>query len=79
MVRSWCMRYQAKHGYFKRLALFVGNNTNVAVGLVERHQTRICYLRSAQVGKARDEEQILFQCSAMFLNKSARCFMDHNS
>ena len=79
MVRSWCMRYEAKHGYFKRLALFIGNYTNVAVSLVECHQTRICYLRSAQAAKARDEEEILFQCAAMFLNKSACCFMDHNS
>ena len=81
MVRSWCMRYQAKHCYCKRLALFLGNSTNVAVSLVERHQTRSCYLRSTQAGRVRDEEEILFQCVAMLLNNSACycCFMDHNS
>ena len=41
MVRSWCMRYQAKHGYFKRLVLFIANYTNVAVTLVERHQAAV--------------------------------------
>ena len=36
MVRSWCMRYEVKHSYFKSLA--------------ERHQTRSCYLMSSQCG-----------------------------
>ena len=40
MVRSWCMRYEAKHNYFKRLASNLGNFTNVAVSLAERHQTQ---------------------------------------
>ena len=31
MVRSWCMRYEAKHSYFKRLASYMGNFTNVAL------------------------------------------------
>lgn len=25
VVRSWCMRYEAKHHYFKRLAIVIGN------------------------------------------------------
>ena len=25
LVRSWCMRYEAKHHYFKRLAIVIGN------------------------------------------------------
>lgn len=50
MVRSWCMRYEAKHSYFKRLAAYMGNFTNVALSLGERHQTRSCYLMSAQCG-----------------------------
>ena len=49
------MRYEAKHSYFKRLAMFMGNFTNVAVSLGERHQTRTCYMMSTQAGSPRDE------------------------
>ena len=55
MVRSWCMRYEAKHNYFKRLASNLGNFTNVAVSLAERHQTRNCYLMSSQNGETSNE------------------------
>ena len=55
MVRSWCMRYEAKHSYFKRLAMHLGNFTNVAVSLAERHQTRFCYLMSSQNGQTTNE------------------------
>ena len=58
MVHSWCMRYEAKHGYFKRLAMFMGHYTNVAVSLGERHQTRSCYLMSTQAGRPRDEHLV---------------------
>ena len=44
MVRTWCMRYEAKHQYFKRLAGFMGNFTNVAYTLAERHQAQMCYV-----------------------------------
>ena len=43
MVRTWCMRYEAKHRYFKRLAGFMGNFTNVSYTLAERHQAKMCY------------------------------------
>ena len=49
------MHYEAKHSYFKRLAMFMGNFTNVAVSLGERHQTRTCYLMNTQAGSPRDE------------------------
>ena len=57
MVCTWCMRYEATHSYFKRLAMFMGNFTkiNVAVSLGERHQTRTCYMMSTQAGSPRDE------------------------
>ncbi len=51
MVRSWCMRYEAKHSYFKRLASYMGNFTNVALSLGERHQTRSCYLGNEPLAK----------------------------
>lgn len=44
MVRTWCMKYEAKHRYFKRLASILGNFTNVAFSLGERHQYQQCYL-----------------------------------
>ena len=50
MVRSWCMQYEAKHSYFKQLAGYLGNFTNVALSLGERHQTRSCYFMNAQCG-----------------------------
>lgn len=42
MVRSWCMRYEAKHRYFKQLAGILGNFTNVAYSLAMRHQRLQC-------------------------------------
>jgi len=42
MVRSWCMRYEAKHRYFKQLAGVLGNFTNVAYSLAMRHQRLQC-------------------------------------
>ena len=42
MVRSWCMRYEAKHRYFKQLAGVLGNFTNVAYSLAARHQRLQC-------------------------------------
>ena len=35
--------------------MFMGNFTNVAVSLGERHQTRTCYLMNTQAGSPRDE------------------------
>ncbi|XP_046848487.1 DNA polymerase zeta catalytic subunit-like isoform X2 [Xenia sp. Carnegie-2017] len=51
MIRSWCMRYEAKHSYFKRLASYLGDFTNVALSLAERHQTRSCYLGNQPIAK----------------------------
>ena len=36
MVRTWCMRYEAKHRYIKRLAAFIGNFTNLPFSMAER-------------------------------------------
>jgi len=43
MVRTWCMRYEAKHRYFKRLGAFMGNFSNVPYTLAGRHQHEQCY------------------------------------
>ena len=44
MKRTWCMRFEAKHRYFKRLATYIGNYKNVAYTLATRHQGQQCYL-----------------------------------
>jgi len=43
MVRTWCMRFEAKHERLKKLAMGIGNFTNVPWTLATRHQLRQCY------------------------------------
>ncbi len=43
MVRIWCMRYEAKHSYFKRLAVSSGNFINLPYTLAKRNQEGLCY------------------------------------
>ncbi|XP_015773170.1 PREDICTED: uncharacterized protein LOC107351398 [Acropora digitifera] len=51
LVRSWCMRFEAKHHYFKRLAISIGNYTNITYSLAKRHQEGLCYrLQTAEGG-----------------------------
>ncbi|XP_046853425.1 uncharacterized protein LOC124446617 isoform X2 [Xenia sp. Carnegie-2017] len=53
LVRSWCMRYEAKHHYFKRLAIVIGNFINLPYSLAKRHQEGVCYrLQSAEGGNS---------------------------
>ena len=40
MMTHWCMRFEAKHRYFKQLATAIGNYTNLPWTLAERHQSR---------------------------------------
>lgn len=39
----WCMRFEAKHQYFKKLANVVRNYTKIAYTLAEQHQIRQCW------------------------------------
>ena len=43
LVRHWTMRFEARHRYFKKLAVQLGNFINVAYSLVMRHQRLKCY------------------------------------
>ena len=45
MVTSWCMRFEAKHRYFKKMSISLGNFKNVPLTLAERHQNRQCYMK----------------------------------
>ncbi len=40
----WCMRYEAKHCYFKKWAKVMGNFKNITKTLANHHQQYICYL-----------------------------------
>lgn len=42
----WCMRFEAKHRYFKQVAKVIGNFKNIAKTLAYRHQRRMCYILS---------------------------------
>ena len=43
MMRYWCMRYEAKHSYFKDLAQKTKCFKNIPKSLAERHQRLVCY------------------------------------
>ena len=43
LIRMWCMRYEAKHRYFKRWSNIMGNFKNIAKTLAMHHQKYICY------------------------------------
>src|SRR5258705_8025513 len=42
MVRQWCMRYEAKHNFFKVLAGVVCNFKNIVKTMAFRHQLQLC-------------------------------------
>ena len=39
----WCMRFEGKHQYFKKLAGVVCNFKNICLTLARRHQLRLCW------------------------------------
>ena len=43
LVRSWCMRFEGKHNYFKDLARRVRCYKNIPKTLASRHQHMMCY------------------------------------
>lgn len=43
LVHLWCMRYEAKHKYFKGIATVIGNYKNVEKTVASRHQRNMCY------------------------------------
>ena len=42
----WCMRYEAKHRYFKQTAKVLGIFKNISKTLAQRHQRYMCYILS---------------------------------
>jgi len=49
LVRSWCMRFEAKHKYFKKMAQTLNNFINIAKTLAYRHQRFMCYKMNCSV------------------------------
>lgn len=45
LLRAWCMRYEAKHHYFKHLCTVIGNYKNLSYTLAMRHQHWLCYMQ----------------------------------
>ena len=43
LCNLWCMRYEAKHSYFKRLTQITRNFKNIAKTLAHHHQQYMCY------------------------------------
>ena len=39
LIRSWCMRFEGKHSYFKDMARKIKNFKNLPLSLAERHQS----------------------------------------
>ena len=46
LVRMWCMRYEAKHRYFKRWANIMGNYKNIPKSLAMHSRRLLCYYLS---------------------------------
>ena len=55
------MRFEARHRYFKRLAVQLGNFINVAYSLAMRHQRLKCY-HSLEKTTIEGEEVEIGQC-----------------
>ena len=43
LVKNWCMRFEGKHRYFKKMAQTLGNFKNIAKTVAIRHQRYMCY------------------------------------
>lgn len=42
LVRFWCMRYEAKHNYFKSIAQRTKSFRNISKTLANHHQRLVC-------------------------------------
>lgn len=44
LIRFWCMRFEAKHNFFRRLSHIVCNFRNISKTMAMRHQMMQCYI-----------------------------------
>jgi hypothetical protein len=50
-VRSWAMRFEAKHSYFKKLVDTINNFKRIEFSLAKRHQALQAYLLQTSSGR----------------------------
>ena len=50
LVRSWAMRFEAKHSYFKKCVDKLNNFKNIDYSLAKRHQALQAYLLQTSAG-----------------------------
>lgn len=43
LLKFWCMRFEAKHNFFRRLSHIVSNFKNICKTMAYRHQLFMCY------------------------------------
>ena len=48
LSRIWCMRFEAKHRYFKHIAKAMGNFKNIPKTLAFRHQRYMSYVLNTE-------------------------------
>ena len=58
LSQLWCMRFEAKHRYFKQVAKVIGNFKNIAKTLASRHQRYMCYVLSSPGRFLQDELEV---------------------
>ncbi len=62
----WCMRFEAKHAYFKKLVRVINNFKNLLSTLAERHQQYQAYLTITEFG--RSETFKTSKCTAIIVD-----------
>ena len=50
LIRLWCMRFEAKHSYFKQICNTIKNFKNLGLSLSYHHQRLMCYYMSDKTG-----------------------------
>ncbi|KAK2555549.1 hypothetical protein P5673_022892 [Acropora cervicornis] len=65
LVRSWCMRFEAKHAYFKDQAKIIQNFKNLPLSLSKRYQSSV---QADYVMLGRDDPGPLFKDEVKFGN-----------
>lgn len=75
LIRSWCMRFEGKHSYFKNMARTIKNFKNLPLSLAKRHQS----MESAASLQIDDESSIT--CSLLsgdIVFGKGRLLMEHD-
>lgn len=77
VVNFWCMRYEAKHNYFKSLAQRVKNFRNIAKTLSNHHQRLICLYINSEKMLGLQKEDTCGQGACRFSQFGRACYDFH--